>query len=123
MGIIDHGEIIALGTQGELIQLVGEEDQLVFNVGEQPVAESLLERIKDEVEGVTRASYDPPGAEGEYTTNLSGLIVVQAKRGRKALPDIIQLTDRAGIEIDSVEVQEPDLEAVFLSLTGRALRD
>ncbi len=48
---------------------------------------------------------------------------MQAKRGRKALPDIIQLTDRAGIEIDSVEVQEPDLEAVFLSLTGRALRD
>jgi hypothetical protein len=36
---------------------------------------------------------------------------------------LIQLTDQAGVEIQSVEVREPDLEAVFLKLTGRALRD
>ena len=123
VGIIDHGEIIALGTQGDLIQLVGEEDKLVFKVGEQQVQEGLLQRIRDEVEGVTQAIYDPPGEEGEYKSNISGLIVVSAKRGRKALPDIIQLTDKAGVEMQSVEVQEPDLEAVFLNLTGRALRD
>lgn len=123
VGIIDHGEIIALGTQGELIQQVGEEDRLVFQIGDQQLDQSLLQRIRDEVQGVTQAVFDPPGEEGEYEANLSGLIVVQAKRGRKALPDIIQLTDKAGVEIHSVEVQEPDLEAVFLDLTGRALRD
>jgi ABC-2 type transport system ATP-binding protein len=123
VGIIDHGEIIALGTQGDLIQSVGEEDRLVFKVGEQRVEQGLIERIKDQTEGVTHVLYDPPGQEGEDTSNVSGLIVVSAKRGRKALPDIIQLTDKAGIDIHSVEVREPDLEAVFLNLTGRALRD
>jgi ABC-2 type transport system ATP-binding protein len=123
VGIIDHGDIIALGTQGELTQMVGEEDRLVFNVGEQQVPESLLEQINSEIEGVTEACYDPPGEEGEDQTNIHGLIVVLAKRGRKALPDIIRVTDDAGVTIHSVEVREPDLEAVFLSLTGRALRN
>jgi ABC-2 type transport system ATP-binding protein len=123
VAIIDHGEIIALGTQGDLIQSVGEEDRLVFKVGDQPVDEVLLGDIQQQIEGVTLARFDPPGQEGELATNISGLILVSAKRGRQALPDIIQLTERAGVEIQSVEVQEPDLEAVFLNLTGRALRD
>jgi len=123
VGIIDHGEVIALGTQGDLIQRVGEEDQLAFTVGDQAVAPELLQQIRDGVQGVTRVNYDPPRPEAESSTNTSGLIVIHAKRGRKALPDIIQITNRAGIEIQSVEVREPDLEAVFLNLTGRALRD
>ncbi|MGH2620382.1 MAG: ABC transporter ATP-binding protein [Anaerolineales bacterium] len=123
VGIIDHGEVIALGSQGDLIQQVGEEDQLVFAVGDQVVDSGLLQQFRDQVPGVTRASYDPPGPEGESATNTSGLILIHAKRGRKALPDIIQITNRAGVEIQSVEVREPDLEAVFLNLTGRALRD
>jgi ABC-2 type transport system ATP-binding protein len=123
VGIIDYGEIIAIGTQGDLIQSVGEEDRLVFKVGDQRVDEALIGHIKGEVDGVTHAVYDPPGEVGEDPANVSGLIIVSAKRGRKALPDIIQLTDRAGVDIQSVEVREPDLEAVFLNLTGRALRD
>ena len=123
VGIIDHGEIIALGTQGDLIQMVGEQDQLAFKLGDQAVADDLLQQIKSSVEGVTMARYDPPGEAGENKANTSGMIIVNAKRGRKALPDIIQLTNRAGVEIQSVEVREPDLEAVFLNLTGRALRD
>jgi ABC-2 type transport system ATP-binding protein len=123
VGIIDYGEIIALGSQGELIQEVGEEDRLYFKVGDQDVPQDLLRRMESQVEGVTEALFDPPGVGGENPSNLSGLIVVCAKRGRKALPDLIQLTEQAGVEIQSVEVREPDLEAVFLSLTGRALRD
>lgn len=123
VGIIDHGEIIALGTQDELIQRVGEEDRLIFKVGEQEMSESLLQRIKVEITGVTHAYYDPPGEEGEDPSNISGLLIVNAERGRKALPDIIQLTNNEGVEIHSVEVREPDLESVFLEITGRALRD
>ena len=123
VGIIDHGEIIAMGEQGELIQQVGEEDRLHFKVGEQPVPEALLRQMETEVEGVTRAEYDPPGEGGEDPANISGKIVVHAKRGRKALAELIQLVGATGIEIQSVEVREPDLEAVFLKLTGRELRD
>ncbi|MCB0099461.1 MAG: hypothetical protein KDE46_27195, partial [Caldilineaceae bacterium] len=46
-----------------------------------------------------------------------------AKRCRTALPQLIQVLNKDGYEIQSVEVREPDLEAVFLALTGRALRD
>ena len=123
VGIIDYGEIIALGTQDELTQMVGEEDRLIFKVGEQTVSEELLSKIKKEINGVTEAYFDPPGTAGEDPTNTSGLLIVLAKRGRKALADVIQLTEDAGTEIQSVEVREPDLEAVFLNLTGRALRD
>jgi ABC-2 type transport system ATP-binding protein len=123
VGIIDHGEIIALGSQGDLIQQVGETDRLILKVGEQPVSVDLLQSMQDQIEGVTHVMYDPPGEGGENTTNTSGLIIVTAKRGRRALPEIIHLTNEAGLEVQSVEVREPDLEAVFLSLTGRALRD
>jgi ABC-2 type transport system ATP-binding protein len=123
VGIIDHGEIIALGTPGDLILQVGEQDRLIFKVGQTVVGSDILERICTSVEGVTQATFDPPGEEGDNKTNLSGLLIVSAKRGRKALPSLLHLADEAGIAIESVEVREPDLEAVFLHLTGRALRD
>jgi ABC-2 type transport system ATP-binding protein len=123
VGIIDHGEIIALGTPGDLILQVGEQDRLIFKVGQAVVSSELLERIRTSIEGVTQAIFDPPGEEGENKTNVSGLLTVSAKRGRKAMPFILRLTEEAGIPVESVEVHEPDLEAVFLHLTGRALRD
>jgi ABC-2 type transport system ATP-binding protein len=123
VGIIDHGEIIALGSPGELIQQVGEQDRLIFKVGEATVSDELLNNIRTSVEGVTKAIFDPPGEEGENKANVSGLIIVNAARGRKALPFILHLAEEAGVEIQSVEVSEPDLEAVFLHLTGRGLRD
>jgi ABC-2 type transport system ATP-binding protein len=54
---------------------------------------------------------------------MNGAITVYAKRGRKALPDLLRIANEAGIEVLSVEVREPDLEAVFLHLTGRELRE
>jgi ABC-2 type transport system ATP-binding protein len=114
VGIMDHGEIIALGTQGELIQSVGEEDTLILKVSGDEIDERLPDRLQRDVPGVTQVLVEQ-GDEGRIT--------ISAKRGRKALPDIIQLTEAAGVDVQSVAVQEPDLEAVFLQLTGRALRD
>ncbi len=157
VAIMDHGEVIALGTVGELIQKVGEEDRLIFNVGAQTVPAALIERIKAEVPGVTSAAYSQrevkdedtgtapePSAKKKTGTSevarrlitgevapapvenhlpADGMVTVYAKRGRKALPDIIRIANEAGLDILSVAVHEPDLEAVFLHLTGRALRD
>ncbi|MEZ4863810.1 MAG: ABC transporter ATP-binding protein [Caldilineaceae bacterium] len=124
VGIIDHGEVIALGSQSELTQKVGEEDRLEFTIDQQAVPAPLQERLQREVEGVTRVLYTPAeqAAEGSSSA-VPGRITAFAKRGRRALPDLITLLNRAGIEVQSVEVREPDLEAVFLALTGRALRD
>ncbi len=110
VGIIDNGVIIAQGTTGELIQMIGELDQIVLRVDDQRVPPTLLDAI-GAVEGVTGVIQQ----DGELT--------VRAGRGRKALPDLITLANNAGVHISSVRVQEPDLEAVFLHLTGRALRE
>lgn len=120
VGIIDHGEIIALGTQDELTQRVGEDDRLEFLIGEQPFTDVLVAQIKETVAGVSQVllTQPEPGA-----VEQTGRITVFAKRGRRALPDLINLLNRSGIDVQSVSVREPDLEAVFLALTGRALRD
>lgn len=123
VGIIDHGEIIAMGSVGDLVQQVGEEDRLVFKVDQQRVEDGLLQKMQSHIEGITRALYDPPGEGGDQADNDSGKITIYARRGRRALPHLIQIINDAGLEIASVEVREPDLEAVFLHLTGRALRD
>jgi ABC-2 type transport system ATP-binding protein len=146
VGIIDHGQMIAMGTVGELIQKVGEEDRLIFSVGDQDISESLLRKFESAVPGITRAEYTAvevqarPGLEDSVeivldkrdtgTTNAvhkrsvaDGVVTVYAKRGRKALPELLRVANENNIEILSVEVREPDLEAVFLQLTGRALRD
>ena len=124
VGIMDHGEIIAVGTQAELTQQVGEEDRLEFTIGAQAVTDELLDGIQQEAAGVTRLLYNPSEQLGdENSESTSARLIAFAKRGRTALPQIIQLLDGAGIEIQSVAVREPDLEAVFLALTGRALRD
>ena len=127
VAIVDRGVILAMGTVGELIQKVGEEDRLIFDVGDQTVPDTLLDKIKTSVEGVTSAAYAKREIKGEdaaeATTTSDGVVTVFAKRGRKALPDIIRVANEAGLDILSVAVREPDLEAVFLHLTGRALRD
>lgn len=124
VGIIDHGEIIALGTQHELTQQVGEEDRLEFVIGEQVADDGILAQLQSQVAGVSRVTFAPPeqAAEGS-SDSLPGCITAFTKAGRSALPDLINALTQAGIEIQSVQVKEPDLEAVFLGLTGRALRD
>ncbi|MBN1286680.1 MAG: ABC transporter ATP-binding protein [Anaerolineae bacterium] len=109
VGIIDHGEMIAIGAVGDLISQIGENDTLRLRVGETP--DKLLLRLQ-EIEGVTKVSADQ---EGEIT--------ILAKRGRRALPEAITVADEMGLRIESVKIEEPDLEAVFLHLTGRALRE
>jgi len=117
VGIMDHGEIIALGTQDELIQRVGEEDLLILKVSAGAVDEKLPQQLKREVPGVTQVLVE------QNEQDRVGHVKISAKRGRRALPDVIRLAEAAGVEVQSVEIREPDLEAVFLHLTGRALRD
>ena len=124
VAIMDHGEIIAMGTQDELTQQVGEEDRLEFTVGAQEIDEALFERIQLEIPGVTRILFNPPEQlSDDSSESVPALLTVFTKRGRTALPQILQDLDSAGVGIQSVAVREPDLEAVFLALTGRALRD
>ena len=108
VGIIDAGRIIAEGTRRELVALVGQLDRIRLS------ASGDLEEAATEaraVDGVHEATVRDGGLD---------LLVVEARR---ALPGILATLTGDGITIRSVEVIEPDLEAVFLHLTGKALRD
>ncbi len=121
VGIIDHGAIIAEGTTGELIQMVGEEDQISLRIEGQDAPADLLDRLQT-IDGVTDARVHTQDSADETAPQHRDL-VIRAKRGRRALPDLIHMATDAGIDISSVAIKEPDLEDVFLHLTGRALRE
>jgi len=110
IGIIDHGELIALGTQAELTELVGGEDVLELRVGE-------LETTPDFLRSLQQA----PGVRQVDSTN--GTVRLIAADANAALPTIIASASRHNAHVSHVSVEEPNLEAVFLHLTGRALRD
>lgn len=121
VGIIDHGEIIALGTQEELTRQVGEEDRLVFSLGDQPLPQSILEAVED-MTSVHRVVQNLP-SEGAEEAGRAVQLTIFAEDGRIVMPQVIRVLNDASVEITAVEVREPDLEALFLHLTGRALRD
>ncbi|HKY55998.1 MAG TPA: ATP-binding cassette domain-containing protein [Anaerolineales bacterium] len=110
VGIIDHGKLIALGTQDELTKQVGETDTLILHVGENDDPEALVGSLK-ELKGVQHAE----------ATNSSVAIVTSS--AEEILAIVVTKANERGIKIRAMEIREPNLEAVFLHLTGRALRD
>ena len=110
VGIIDHGELIALGTQKELTQQVGETETLILHIGENDDSESLarsLNGIKDVLEA----------SAGDHEVS------VVAQEAEEVLAAVVTRANERGVRICSIDIREPNLEAVFLHLTGRALRD
>ena len=110
VGIIDHGDLIALGTQAELTRQVGEYESLQLELGEMDDAEGLAEALR-KLEGVAQANVVD-----------HNVILVTSSTEKVLAPAVSCATDQ-NIKIHSVTIQEPNLEAVFLHLTGRALRD
>ena len=110
VGIIDHGKLIALGTQKELTKIVGEYDTLRLHIGEEDDAENLAQALSG-IPGVVKCS----AADHQ--------VVLVANEAEEALAPAVTRANEAGIRIHSVDIQEPNLETVFLQLTGRALRD
>src|SRR5918996_6164696 len=108
VGIIDEGEIRAEGTRRELVDLLGQKDNVTLTgTGNLHAGAQAIEAL-DEVEGATAHE------------NEIHLIVAGAST---RLPQILTTAAAAGASITGVDVVEPDLEAVFLRLTGKALRD
>jgi ABC-2 type transport system ATP-binding protein len=110
IGIIDYGKMIALGTQDELTKLVGEEDAIELSIQEESTSPEMLTAFQA-VPGVTNATAD------------NGTVRLLAQDGNQVLPGLIEAANSQGIKVSNVSIQEPNLESVFLHLTGRALRD
>ena len=108
VAIIDEGAIKAEGTRRELVSLVGQRDRVrVSATGDLARAASVAAAM----ESVYEASPSDLGLE---------VLVTEAS---SILPELLSRVAANGATITGVEVFEPNLEAVFLHLTGKALRD
>ena len=108
IGIMDGGRMIAEGSRRELVDRVGQADRIELDVERD--AERLAEAFR-RLDAVTQAQ----------TTDRQ--VVLLAADGRALLPALLEVAERDGVVVKGVQVIEPDLEAVFLHLTGKALRD
>jgi ABC-2 type transport system ATP-binding protein len=108
VGIIDHGHLVAEGTRRELVARVGEKDRIMLT------ATGQLQGFAESCRGI----------KGVDRVDVAGSSVhLLATDGRSLLPQVLATAVAAGTSVRSVEVDEPDLEAVFLHLTGTALRE
>lgn len=108
VGIIDAGVIRAEGTRRELVAMIGERDRVEL------AATGNLRAAADAARGVAGVT--------DATVHEGGLTLI-ATDARHVAPAILTAVADADVAINGVEIVEPDLEAVFLHLTGRALRD
>lgn len=109
IAIMDHGAMIALGTQEELVRLVGEQTHINLTLDRE--AQTLAGQWRD-LPGVSNVSEPEDGHLWLLTDDANAL-----------LPRLLDSAQAAGARITEINLAEPNLEMVFLHLTGRALRD
>jgi ABC-2 type transport system ATP-binding protein len=112
IAIMDQGEIIAQGTHEELVKIVGEKDRIEvqLDVAEGDGTAQVLESWRL-VAGV------------EQIQSENGVVTAVVDDSNLVLPAMFEAAAANHARITTVEIQEPNLETVFLHLTGRALRD
>lgn len=108
IGIVDQGELIAEGTQADLVRIVGQRDRLTLTATGSLAA--------------TAAALDAVPAVEEAGVTEDGIALI-VDRAHEHLPEILAIAGRTGSMVKSVDVDSADLESVFLKLTGRALRE
>jgi len=133
VAIVDHGKVIAEGTLPELQALVGDEDRVRVTLGDSPaeaaetgdsrepspaeVVEPSSPRLAAALEAVSAL---PAVTHAEL---VGATLEVLTPTAGPMLGDLIAAIVGSGAAVRAVEIVEPNLESVFLHLTGRGLRD
>ncbi len=120
IAIMDHGKIIALDTPRNLIAMLGDG---IIQVGLRQADEGLRQQIValSQVRSVSEIIQPPPGE--DPAVQVPQLLKIEARKVNEALLQVIQLFNQLHIEILSLETLQPNLESVFLYLTGKSLRE
>jgi ABC-2 type transport system ATP-binding protein len=108
IAILDHGKIVALDTPAALIHSLGVEERVIFSVdGALPTGfeEALSGAVRVEVQG--------------------GRVVIHARNSRKVplVSEVVGQLSEQGIPFHDLRTEQPNLEDVFLNLTGQAVRE
>jgi ABC-2 type transport system ATP-binding protein len=108
IAIMDQGQVIACGTHADLVRIVGEMDRINLT-------------IQGDSENVIAGWQGTKGVHRVFAED--GHLTILAEDSNLVLPHLFEAATRSKVRITSVDIQEPNLEAVFLHLTGKALRD
>ncbi|MFI5754628.1 ABC transporter ATP-binding protein [Streptomyces sp. NPDC051569] len=109
VAIIDHGRILALGTPAALKQDLGADTIVTVSTSGSP--EELAARLRRDIHGVVR------------TRLVDGGVELQVKGNDRLLPRVVTSAESGGFDLIDLSIAESSLETVFISLTGKELRD
>ena len=108
IAIMDMGKVIAYGTHDELIQMVGQQTRIDLTLNAESTKVLDVWRTIEGVAGIDASD---------------GKVTALVDDSNRVLPRLFDAASNVNVRITSVDIQEPNLETVFLHLTGRALRD
>jgi ABC-2 type transport system ATP-binding protein len=117
VGIMDRGEIIALDTPKDLIAMLGGG---IIHIGLAQADDSLRSAVVD-LPVIKTATFLPPDTPPGGVDEKQ-VLKVEAIQANEALLQIINLLNKRDVDILSIETLDPNLETVFLHLTGKSLR-
>jgi ABC-2 type transport system ATP-binding protein len=109
VAIMDHGRILALDTPAGLKQSIGADT--IITVKASGDGEALAARLTEEVDGVRR------------TRTIDGGVELHVSGAANLVPKVVTVAEAGGFSVADLSVTEPTLETVFISLTGKELRD
>jgi ABC-2 type transport system ATP-binding protein len=109
VAIMDHGKILALDTPAELKRSIGADTIVSIKTTGDPRV--LADVLANEIDGVTN------------TREVDGGLEIGVKDSERIVPRIVNSAEGAGFDVVELAVAEPSLETVFISLTGKELRD
>jgi ABC-2 type transport system ATP-binding protein len=107
IAIMDQGKILALGTLAELIKIVGEKDIALIT------GKFSAEKVREILTSL-------PGAEVLSLEEGRAMLSLEASRN---IPPLLEEFFKHGIPVEDVAIKQPNLEGVFLRLTGKELRE
>jgi len=111
IGIIDSGKLIAEGTRAELVARLGDSTAVTFR------ADGPVEAVRDWRDDLSQLRTVSTVQPQEYGATVT------CGHASEVVAGAFSAAEKRGVTIGGVDVTAPDLEAVFLSLTGKALRD
>ena len=108
VGIIDHGKLIACGTKEQLKEQIGTEKKILVEL--KNLNEDVVQEIK-EIPGVVAVA------------QKDNKLEVHTQNSHDHLQDILFVLGKWNLAVRNISIKEPDLESLFLELTGKVLRD
>jgi ABC-2 type transport system ATP-binding protein len=110
--IIDHGKVIVHGTKEEIKQIMGNSMVIEINTSQEVKNDEQLKREIESISSVQKCE-----KVSSFTFNVT------SDKSASIISNIVSVFDKLGLDIISITTNEPSLESVFLSITGKELRD